>query len=328
MDPLTGKVVKEVAAKVVKEVAAKELVGEGLKTATLAEAAELPALAEVSEAAGWPMEGLRKAADATAAAFDGLDAVLGIPEIAEEHLEERELMSTVGAPLRVGRVGERLAAKATVEQLGGFWDDIFGPDLSTCEVYVHDWGPEQFNGIGDPLDAGECWRKQNGPASCAVVSQVGIIEYMTGECLSEDAACRIAEDMGWFDPHGGTMPEHCDKLLEYHGIDTDKHYNSDIMEIVEALENGDQVLVGLNANYLWYPMRDPVTGGVAVQPGGAGHAVWITGVDMDPHGNVTVLMNDSGHGAGRCQAVSLADFEAGWEEFSNFVVIAKNPQVA
>ena len=318
MDPITGKALKEVAAK-----AAKELAGEGLKTAAV-EARQLPALETVGEAAGWPLEALRTAADVTSAAFDGLDAVLGLPEIAEEHAEEREFVGNLRKPLRIGTLGEGLAMRPDVDEVGTLWEIFFGPDEGTCTAYVHDWDPAEFDGVGEPLDAAKLWRQQQGSSSCAVVSQAGMIESMTGLHLTEEEACRIVEEGGWFDPHGGTKLYDCDKLLNHHGIETEMRQGANIVDVVEALERGDEVLVGLDATYLWYPLRDEA-GRVATQPGGRGHAVWVTGVDMDQHGNVTVLMNDSGTPNGRCQAVALEDFEAGWAEMDHFVVVAKNP---
>ncbi|ELR99455.1 hypothetical protein [Gloeocapsa sp. PCC 73106] len=42
----------------------------------------------------------------------------------------------------------------------------------------------QFDRIGDPIADADCWQKQDGQNSCAVIAQIGIYESMTGDDIS------------------------------------------------------------------------------------------------------------------------------------------------
>ena len=186
--------------------------------------------------------------------------------------------------------------------------------------YEHVWNVDDFSGVGDPEGAAACWQQQTGN-SCAVMAQVGVYEYLSGERMTEADATAFCEAQGWYDPDSGTSPADVGNLLEAEGYACERSYGNDLESLADALERGDQVIVGLDASEIWYTQRDPVTGERIPQGLGYGHAVWITGIDTDAAGNVTVIMNDTGHPDGQMRAVAAEDFLAGWDAYDNFAVI-------
>jgi hypothetical protein len=182
------------------------------------------------------------------------------------------------------------------------------------------WDVSSFEGIGDPVEESQHWQQQEGASSCAVVAQISIFESITGICISEDQACDIAEQNGWFDPDIGTRPSDIGKLLNQLGVATEQKYDATLLDIADALEKGDRIIVGLDANEIWHPMRDEF--GNPIEQPDAGHAVWVTGIDTKPDGSIKIILNDSGTPDGRMEAVDAMDFLNAWEDCGNFLVIA------
>lgn len=193
--------------------------------------------------------------------------------------------------------------------------------LGEYELYVHDWDPQHFDGVGDPVGLSDFWFEQQGPASCAVATQTMVLESITGSSFDEAALSELAEDKGWFDPEIGTYPEAVGLLLEHHGVQTQMLEGADIQDIVSALERGDHVLVGVNSNEIWTPLRD--VDGLPVAQQVDGHSVWVTGVDQTPDGSYHVILNDPGGPDGQMMAVALEDFLRSWQSLDNHLVIAQ-----
>lgn len=190
------------------------------------------------------------------------------------------------------------------------------------------WNTTDFDGLGDPVNESPYWNQQSGENSCAVVAQMSILESLTGEQLSEEAMCRMAEENRWFDPQTGTAPENVGKILDAFGVPTEQKSDASLVDIAVALERGDKVIVGLDALEIWQPIRDDA--GQPVEqtlPGGrnAGHAVWVTGIDQQPDGSVKLILNDSGAPDGQMKAVDAHDFVNAWNDYGNFLVVAHPP---
>lgn len=222
------------------------------------------------------------------------------------------------------------------------FDDIFAnfPNPFDLEHHdpatlVNDWNTQHTDWImpsggveiGDPLNDAAHWQQQQGDASCAVVAQAGVYESITGQPLSEADACRIAEAYHLFDPTTGTPPEDVGKLLEVLGIPTQQYHDATLVDIAHALESGDKVIVGVDANEIWNPIYDPATGQSIEQPE-AGHAVWVTGIDEKPDGSIKIILNDSGTPDGQMKEVDAQDFLNAWSDFGNFMVVADAPQAS
>jgi hypothetical protein len=190
------------------------------------------------------------------------------------------------------------------------------------------WNATDFDGLGDPVHESPYWNQQQGQNSCAVVAQMSILESITGEQVSEDAICKMAEENHWFDPQTGTAPENVGKILNAFGVPTEQKTDASLVDIAAALERGDKVIVGLDALEIWQPIRDG--GGQPVEqtlPSGqnAGHAVWVTGIDQQPDGSVKLILNDSGTPDGQMKAVDAYDFVNAWSDYGNFLVVAHPP---
>lgn len=194
--------------------------------------------------------------------------------------------------------------------------DLFVPD--------NQWDINEFDGLGNPVEHSQYWQQQNGQYSCAVVAQSSIFESITGTPLDEAKACEIAEQNGWFDPEIGTHPDDVGKLLNKLGIPTEQKYNANLEDIANALEKGDRVIVGLDGQEIWQPMRD--ANGVPIEQTNAGHAVWVTGIDTQPDGSVKIILNDSGSANGKMAVIDAIDFLNSWEDHGNFLVVADAPE--
>ena len=62
------------------------------------------------------------------------------------------------------------------------------------------------------------------------------------------------------------------KLLNELGIPTEQKYHANLEDIADALEKGDRVIVGLDANEIWNPMRD--ANGAAIEQTNAGQRTY------------------------------------------------------
>lgn len=176
---------------------------------------------------------------------------------------------------------------------------------------------------GDPLTDANYWRQQQGENSCAVVAQISVYESLTGEHISEDAACDYAQQQGWFDPSSGTPLDSTDKLLNALGIETYQQYDTSFNSLESALAAGDKLIAVLDANEIWNPQYDSY--GNPVEQTDEGHAVWVTGIDYQPNGSIGIVMNDSGISSGMASVVDYYDFMNAWQDYNHLVSVADNP---
>lgn len=174
---------------------------------------------------------------------------------------------------------------------------------------------------GDPVGEAQHWHYQHGDNSCAVVAQMSVYESMTGKVIPEETWARFAEQHHLYDPDSGTHYSHLGRLLETQGVHVDNHTGGTLSEIAAHLEHGNKVMVGLNANEIWYPKVDPTTGLPAAQPT-LGHIVWVTGIVESPDGSVKMVINDSGISDGTASVVDYKDFLNAWHDANNRTIIA------
>jgi hypothetical protein len=189
-----------------------------------------------------------------------------------------------------------------------------------CATTDHNW-IDPNNCIGDPVQDAQFWHQQASPTSCALVSQLSIYESMTGQHLSEDQVCKIAAANGWYDPETGTSPSEVGKVLNDLGISTKQHYNATLTDLADALERGDKVIVGLDANEVWHPST--TAAGIPLEQPNVGHAVWVTGMTQAEDGSVKILLNDSGTPNGQMSVIDAKDFINAWQDYDNFVMVAQ-----
>lgn len=192
----------------------------------------------------------------------------------------------------------------------------YGPYDGFAAAQPGSWLP--FHGVGNPIAAASYWQPQT-ENSCAVMAQADIIAAMGGPHLTESQAVQVVSSHGWY--HDGTQPQDVGKLLNLYGIPTHETYDNSLTSLYDALQHGQYVMVGLNANEIWTPVHDPVTGAPQEQPVG-GHVVWVTGMDQTPDGHVHIFLNDTGTPTGRIEEVDAADFLNAWHDVGNLMVTA------
>lgn len=56
------------------------------------------------------------------------------------------------------------------------------------------------------------------------------------------------------------MPENIGKLLDYEGIPVTRTEHANFENLVNAQQNSQRVIVGLNTNDIWHPQHDSMTG--------------------------------------------------------------------
>jgi hypothetical protein len=210
----------------------------------------------------------------------------------------------------LGGLSEELLANSTVlnknsNSLGGLYEN-------TIEY-------------GDPIADADYWREQDSDTSCAVVAQISLYESLTGEFITEADAVDYATEAGLFDPENGTNLEDTGDILADLGIETTKTYNNSFTDLEYALEAGDKVIVGLDANEIWFPEYN--RNGDSLEQEDAGHAVWVTGINYESNGSVDIILNDSGTSYGSASVVDYYDFINAWSDYDSFAAIAENPAV-
>jgi hypothetical protein len=172
---------------------------------------------------------------------------------------------------------------------------------------------------GHPLEDMEHWHQQSYPDTCAVVSQEFILNELTGHHFTEEQLRHEALEYGLYSP-GGTPPAAVGGLLELHGIAVEREYNASLDELKAELDAGHKVIVGVDADEIWYQQQDghtPLSHASMLAGRGVNHAVQVIGYDP---ASQTVILNDPGSADGRGEMVPVDRFMNAWAEGSNFMV--------
>jgi hypothetical protein len=176
--------------------------------------------------------------------------------------------------------------------------------------------------IGDPVDQLPVWHEQMHPDSCAIVSQEFILHSITGHDIPEDTLMHEATAHGWYTPGGGTPMNDVGNLLELHGIHVEREDGASLADIAQRLEAGQEVIVGVNAEDIWYhgTPADPLTSYPGIPGQAADHAVEVIGIDNSDPAHPMVILNDPGTPDGRGLEVPADVFEAAWSASGNYMV--------
>jgi hypothetical protein len=166
--------------------------------------------------------------------------------------------------------------------------------------------------VGTPEQDARFWREQQHPDTCAIAAQEGIIAKHTGHAPGAEALRQEAKQQGWYQEGAGTPPADVGKLLEAHDVPVGFRGSGNMEQLQADLSAGKDVIVGVDAGYLW---QDP-------NYLGEGHAVGVTGVEKGAGNQVSsVFLNDSGNPAiGGGGKVTAVDFQQAWQETNNFMV--------
>lgn len=172
--------------------------------------------------------------------------------------------------------------------------------------------------IGDPAGNMENWHWQETGTSCAVASQEFVLEQLTGHEFDEAQLRELAEENGWYDIQGGTPMDDVGNILEHMGLHVEQSMDNTMEDIAHCLENGGQVIVGVDSSELWNGTNDELFG-----PGmDADHAVQVTGIDLSNPDQPMVVLNDPGAANGGGAMVPVDAFVDAWEDSGCFMVEA------
>jgi hypothetical protein len=159
------------------------------------------------------------------------------------------------------------------------------------------------------------------PDNCAVAAETSLINQFVPEGLSLAEANYISMSNGWWQPGSGTSPSEIGNLMDVCGIPNHTVMNADCMDLVQELQNGHGIIVGVNSAELW---DQGITGELKnwlIENLGldnaaftrADHAVVVTGIDYADPENPLVILNDSGTPDGAGAAYPLEKFVDAWE---------------
>lgn len=179
--------------------------------------------------------------------------------------------------------------------------------------------------IGNPGYDMAQWHQQEHDTTCAVAAQEFILDSY-GFHLSEDDLLHEALDHGWYTAQGGTPLDHVGDLLAYHGIPIDRHEGATMTELADRLSLGEKVIVGVNAEDIWYhgSPDDPLTNYPGIPGQNADHAVEVIGIDNADPLHPSVILNDPGTLDGQGIEIPAVVFEEAWATSDHFMVSTTN----
>lgn len=228
------------------------------------------------------------------------------------------------AALMLGQTGDTVIETESVMDFGADDDQVMLNQVMLNQVddleidIASPLGLSQFSPedadldkvVGDPVESMEYWEYQGPTNRCAIYSQKFVIEELTGNDLDIEELSQIAEEQNWFSEEGGTSLLHTNKLLNYYGVDNTMSFDNTMSDIEECLANGGKVIVGVNADEIWYGEES----NIFVPSGGANHALQVVGVDYTDPDNPQVILNDSGSPDGCGETVPMDVFVGAWED--------------
>lgn len=161
--------------------------------------------------------------------------------------------------------------------------------------------------------------------ACAVYSQYNVLKDYGYTGTAEDLIAE-ATDKGWYDPENGTSFQNVGKLLESHGVPCDVFINANRYNLLGELAQGKKVIVTVDSGELWCDGKLSKLGEMLedILPGGADHALVVTGFDTSDPNNVMITLTDSGSGQA---AVSypIGQFEDAWHDGHCTMVVPREP---
>ncbi len=190
--------------------------------------------------------------------------------------------------------------------------------------------PDPSDGMfGTPDEDMENWHQQMRDDSCAIASQEFVLDEVLGRDVTEQELTEVATANGWYTPGGGTPLHATGNLLEAYGVPVTQEFGSSLQDIANKLEQGQKVIVGVDADEIWTPgeneLEDDVLGdyvaGYGHIPGqDANHAVQVIGIDTTDPDNPMVILNDPGTVDGQGFRVPAGEFENAWADSQQFMV--------
>lgn len=174
--------------------------------------------------------------------------------------------------------------------------------------------------IGDPSNP----YQQEYSDTCAIKSQQLILNEF-GVPVTEDQLVQYSMEHGWYTGDGsGTQMGDIGKLLTDAGIPCTQTQNANVYDLVDALQQGHKVIVGVDSSELWDD--NPITSWLkdTFQGDTPDHALIVAGIDNSDPNNPMVILTDPGTG----QAVEpypLDQFMDAWSDSQHFMVSTDVP---
>ena len=173
--------------------------------------------------------------------------------------------------------------------------------------------PKDF-GTPPDLDPSDVY--QYYPDTCAIRSQELILKDF-GIDISQEELIQQAIDNGWYEPGQGTSALDVGKLLELNGVPVHQYENGNIFSLVNELAQGHKIIVGVDADELWYDEPDWVDNA-------ANHALLVSNIDTTDPNNITVTLTDPGTGD-VAKVYSFEQFENAWKDSNCFICATQEP---
>lgn len=172
---------------------------------------------------------------------------------------------------------------------------------------------------GNPEADMQHWEFQGPTGRCAIYAQKFVIEEALGREVPIEELVAVAEEHGWFSDvdGGGTTTLNMDKLFEYYKVDHQMSFDNDIDSLEKALNDGKNVIVGVDSGQIWYGDENNIFSPET----NADHAVQVIGIDRTDPGCPMVVLNDSGTPNGRGELVPLDIFENAWNAGDSQMII-------
>lgn len=197
-------------------------------------------------------------------------------------------------------------------------------DTDTVDPYSTDTETTDTDGThGDPQADKEFHTVQPGPVDCLPTSVSMVVSDILGEDVPAEEVVAKANEAGYMTDQGMRGQDALALLQEY-GIDAEIQSGT-VDDLKAALDNGDQIIVGLDAADVYADSTGTVYESETDAPGSdvveSGHAIEITGVSDGPP--PVVYANDPGFPDGAGVEIPLEVFEAAWDDADNMVIVAE-----
>jgi Peptidase_C39 like family len=171
---------------------------------------------------------------------------------------------------------------------------------------------------GDPAAAAPFWRYQEQNYDCGEMAVADVVGQITGHQPDEDQVTAAAENVPSvnhpgpiYSPANRTSNTDLPVLLTHYGIRSAATTHTNIDSLMQDLDQGRKVIVGVNDKTIWNQSGDRSV---------ENHFVVVTGIDT---GAGVVHLNDTGSRVGRDEQISISTFEQAWGTSSNFAVVTK-----
>ena len=194
--------------------------------------------------------------------------------------------------------------------------------VNTNKTIATNYG-EIGQNIKDPI-----FIQQPDDHSCALRCQQIVLRDFGIDIPFKDLE-KIAKENGVYSDDGTSMYD-VGKVLDIAGVSMHQVIGSNMVDLTNELAHGHRVIVGVDANELWYNNSitdklknwlDDVTGHQ-----GGNHALIVAGVETnsDNHNDVKVILTDPGSGDLRIE-YPMKQFMNAWKDTNCFMVATDSP---